>query len=136
MSTCSAENQQKMSEFQPPNVFVRRCVPNDHECLFTAIAYLAEVRRFQKITAPHSFIFSLHPPLSFSRARDSMGRDSGFVSFALRKFSVTPKLIVKLCWVCRTFSTQNGSRTLSIGEGRFDLCYPRCHFLFKVDQSG
>ena len=65
MSTCSAENQQKMSEFQPPNVFVRRCVPNDHECLFTAIAYLAEVRRFQKITASH--FFSLHIVLQGSR---------------------------------------------------------------------
>mmetsp|Transcript_5259 Transcript_5259/g.6841 ORF Transcript_5259/g.6841 Transcript_5259/m.6841 type:complete len:380 (+) Transcript_5259:90-1229(+) len=35
-----------MSTFIPPNMFVRRHVPNDHECLFTAIAYLCEGSRF------------------------------------------------------------------------------------------
>lgn len=31
-----------MSEFTAPNVFLRRYVPNDHECVFTAIGYLCE----------------------------------------------------------------------------------------------
>ena len=34
-----------MSTFAPPPTVVRRFVPNDHECLFTAIAYLAEGSR-------------------------------------------------------------------------------------------
>jgi len=31
-----------MSDFAPPAVILRRHVPNDHECVFTAVAYLCE----------------------------------------------------------------------------------------------
>ena len=34
-----------MATFAPPSNIVRRYVPNDHECLFTAIAYLCEGSR-------------------------------------------------------------------------------------------
>ena len=34
-----------MSDFTPPTMILRRRVPDDHECLFTAIAYLCEGSR-------------------------------------------------------------------------------------------
>ena len=34
-----------MATFSPPPLIVRRYVPTDHECLFTAMAYLCEGSR-------------------------------------------------------------------------------------------
>ena len=62
-----------MATFAPPSNIVRRYVPNDHECLFTAIAYLCEGSRHGNCGHTGSRIRSKSRMALFERKCDMAG---------------------------------------------------------------